>query len=958
MSDIPSAPIRLLYGMMSDPTFSFNYFNREEKLSIKKGGKSWEIMTPQMDYLYSLVLSDYVCVASGRSVGKCEKADNYIENEHGIMQKLSDFPDIFKVQTYNQATRQIYWADAFKEPNGVKPCYQLTLDGGWLEKVTDEHPYRTMYGWRAVKDLKIGDFIAQPKQICEPLIQNNDIPDDELKLIGYLIADGGLTSNGISFTKINIQIIKEVKEIVKKYDCRLLKRSRRCERGNYRISKIKNSGKYNKLITLLKENGLMGCNGHGKHIPDKYLSCNNNKLALLLNRMFAGDGWVEAKRIGYCSVSERLVKQIQLLLLRFGIRSTYTTKRVKYNGGINIAYQMSISEAYLATFYDKIGVFTKLKPQMHISECNHKYEIPMTLELYKELKSLQKVATKELDAQNCRLRPPTTYGLINEFKLRKYLKINGIDEVNYKHLWENITWVRVKRVEYIGMHDTIAITVPETHTHILNGILSHNTSSIEHAILSFAITHPKKWTGYVVRNKRHANVLEQHLVAYFNKNPLLTQFFINYDKKDRIFHFTNGHKVEIRIVGTDKTGSTTLVSGHYDFLIVDEAQLLLRILLEELLPAMKEGCKVMFAGVPNDIRDTILYRGCSDEKFTYIRYASWESADWDESKRELLLREYGGEDSQAWRNLCGGFWGESAASVFRPSKLVDNARDITTYRYKSYSGKLFDILLPQMNIPPIAKKYDYFVIGGDMGYTSNSPANIMVWGAYKDKDITNPDGKIDHYDMIYRLELNGMTSYDLAKTIDYLIGYFNTKFIAFDAQNMGFQVYSDLCNKEIFPLTYLRNKTYVYPVMFASPISKGVIEEFDHKLNKTVTKEHIVGAKVASTDKLVELLEADRIHIPLDDAQSEDHDDIITIMQAEAATSTNNRMHPKVYSNSVNTHLIDAMRCIAISIHLFVEGRMHSNTATGTVRPSRLNANVFGKGGSKLNLQRRLGRGR
>ena len=53
------------------------------------------------------------------------------------------------------------------------------------------------------------------------------------------------------------------------------------------------------------------------------------------------------------------------------------------------------------------------------------------------------------------------------------------------------------------------------------------TSTVEHLIFTIAITQPKKETGYVVRNQRHANVLIEHLIAHFNRSAFTREFLVS-----------------------------------------------------------------------------------------------------------------------------------------------------------------------------------------------------------------------------------------------------------------------------------------------------------------------------------------------------------------------------------------------------------------------------------------------
>ena len=41
-----------------------------------------------------------------------------------------------------------------------------------------------------------------------------------------------------------------------------------------------------------------------------------------------------------------------------------------------------------------------------------------------------------------------------------------------------------------------------------------------------------------------------------------------------------------------------------------------------------------------------------------------------------------------------------------------------------------------MNLPPLLSKYDRYIMGGDMGYTTNAPLHMVVLGEYQAKDIT------------------------------------------------------------------------------------------------------------------------------------------------------------------------------------------------------------------------------
>ena len=69
-----------------------------------------------------------------------------------------------------------------------------------------------------------------------------------------------------------------------------------------------------------------------KELPKEIFSLNEQKTALLLNRMFSCDGtiWKEKNKykIEYASSSKKLIKQVQHLLLKFGVISTLREKKI------------------------------------------------------------------------------------------------------------------------------------------------------------------------------------------------------------------------------------------------------------------------------------------------------------------------------------------------------------------------------------------------------------------------------------------------------------------------------------------------------------------------------------------------------------------------------------------------------------------------------------------------------
>ncbi|MFM6279667.1 MAG: LAGLIDADG family homing endonuclease, partial [Dolichospermum sp.] len=121
----------------------------------------------------------------------------------------------------------------------------------------------------------------------------------------------------------------------------------------------------NALTIWLEKLGLWDKDAHNKTIPNIVFKLEKSQLSLFLNRLFATDGWATVlnsgqSQLGYCTVSERLGRQIQHLLLRFGIIAALKKRSMKYNNTRRQAWQLDITDALsIKNFIAEIGIFGK-----------------------------------------------------------------------------------------------------------------------------------------------------------------------------------------------------------------------------------------------------------------------------------------------------------------------------------------------------------------------------------------------------------------------------------------------------------------------------------------------------------------------------------------------------------------------------------------------------------------------
>lgn len=246
-------------------------------------------------------------------------------------------------------------------PQGIKDIYKISFSDGTFTECDEEHLWMVQTTNHRVR--KQGFLVKSLKKLnSSPLHMKNGnakwyIPIVEpIKafskkellidpyLLGLLLGDGRFTTNSISFTSADKELIDYVKNnifpLTLKYTSKY----------GYILSKGKQNKIKNHLIIKLKTLGLMGLGSHNKFIPKEYkFSTIENRLAILQGLMDT-DGSISgmSKSIEFCSTSKQLTEDIVFIIQSLGGTATkaerytyYTYKNVKKKG--KLSYRLNIS---------------------------------------------------------------------------------------------------------------------------------------------------------------------------------------------------------------------------------------------------------------------------------------------------------------------------------------------------------------------------------------------------------------------------------------------------------------------------------------------------------------------------------------------------------------------------------------------------------------------------------------
>ena len=246
----------------------------------------------------------------------------------------------------------------------------------------------------------------------------------------------------------------------------------------------------NSLLLWLREIGLAEHTAHHKFVPDAIFTLQRPLVALFINRLFATDGWASVLssgqvQLGFTSVSKKLSRQVQHLLLRFGIVTQLRYRAVKYKQERRDAWQLDLTDARsISIFITEIGVFGKEEAieKVRLALSTKKYQtnrdlIPISvwsnLDMARGKESWQSVATRAgiTGTSNIHVgkRAPTRDRL-----LQLATAVNDLDLQNLAT--SQVYWDEIIEIEYAGDKQVYDLTIPDTHNFVANDICVHNTA--------------------------------------------------------------------------------------------------------------------------------------------------------------------------------------------------------------------------------------------------------------------------------------------------------------------------------------------------------------------------------------------------------------------------------------------------------------------------------------------------
>lgn len=345
---------------------------------------------------------------------------------------------------------------AFK--TGVKDVLKLVTESGYELIATPNHKIMTTKGWVEIQDLKPGfhKILIQPArglfnengilpfEVSNQYQGNNGItyklnlPHKWSKklgqVLGWLIGDGWLRNGdkncrlGFTFSQDDRKIMNYLKPIINDFYGQEIKEVLRTN-GIYHLSY---HSKY--FVDFFKKLGVKSWTSINKEVPETIFTATEETAIGFLQGLFTADGTVRdnpksnSSWIALTAKSKKLLQQVQLLLLNLGIKSRiYNRSRNPRKG--------------LFPYITKDGEYKTYTTDGIL------FELGIFSESRERFKSL--------------------IGFLNEKKTMK------LENIRFRRFYKQVYEEEIESVKKTGKQEVYDLTEPNTHSMIVNGIVTH-----------------------------------------------------------------------------------------------------------------------------------------------------------------------------------------------------------------------------------------------------------------------------------------------------------------------------------------------------------------------------------------------------------------------------------------------------------------------------------------------------
>jgi replicative DNA helicase len=378
---------------------------------------------------------------------------------------------------------------------GTKPLLKVSLASGRTLRATSRHRVMTGNGWQRLEQIGVGDRVALSRRLPEPE-QPVRMAEHEVVLLGHLVGDGSyLVHQPLRYTTASEANSQAVRTAAEAFGCIV---NRHAGRGAWHQLVI--SGNGNRwhpagVNRWLRELGIFGQRSHEKRLPDSVFRLPNDQVSLLLRHLWATDGCIQVRpqgakgspRVYFSTCSERLARDVALLLMRFGIvarlrQVSQAAHRPVWTVDVSGSEQQRL-------FLDQVGAFgpralaaDALRMRLDEQGVGHNVDT-LPREVFTEIRAA--MAAQGVSQRRMTALRGTSYGGTSHFRfapsratVASYAEHLGSAALQ-RHAASDLFWDRVVAIEPDGEEEVFDLTVPGPASWLAEGVVSHNSGAIE-----------------------------------------------------------------------------------------------------------------------------------------------------------------------------------------------------------------------------------------------------------------------------------------------------------------------------------------------------------------------------------------------------------------------------------------------------------------------------------------------
>jgi DNA polymerase-3 subunit alpha len=423
-------------------------------------------------------------------------------------------------QLQPRPVRDVVW-------NGRRRVYEVRTALGRRLVATGNHPLRTLDGWTLLRDLKPGDRIAAPR--CLTTTGMRRWAEHELIVLGGLLSEGNTCHpTCLYFYNNDDELIADFAQAVTRFPhsvARVATRGARREvcvstgrdarfRAGQRPRNARTSDAVavpaaiparSGVFTWADELGLLGVKAQDKRVPPVVFELAADDIALLLGRLWSGDGFLFGSSNTvpfYATSSVGLARDVQELLLRLGIVARVQEKRFRYRGGERRGFAVfPIGDAGLRRFVEAVlphcmgrsekaaalAAYVRSTAPLRSSKDTVPAEVRKWVDrarrdaglTWRVLESRSGLSMKEFYGNGSRGKRGFRRATLA--RLGEVLDCTALRQVAASEVY----WDTVVEIAPAGVRDVYDLEVEGDHNFVAEGLVVHNSHSAAYALLAY-----------------------------------------------------------------------------------------------------------------------------------------------------------------------------------------------------------------------------------------------------------------------------------------------------------------------------------------------------------------------------------------------------------------------------------------------------------------------------------------